>query len=325
MGAVETVSSGNGGQGEGDGAAVDPLVRRPERPSEPGFQEGKIEAVGNGLRFVSREGIERSSEGFARGVAIVGIFCQTAHDDTVEFSRQRGVVARRRRRLHGDNLGTDGRDRGTIERTVSCDQLIENNADGKDVGAMVLRFSLDLFGRKIGGSSDQAGGAGNLGGETRDAKVTEFDLTLVGDEDVGGFDVAVDDAGFVSAAQGIGKIACPHSCARERHKPFFGERSIERLAGDVFGDEVSAAVVVGADIVDGNDIGMGEAAEDLGFAKKLLLQIRRGKAVGEGFEDDGAIDESVASLVDAAGGTDTDRAKNLVTGLGHWCLVAAGG
>src|SRR5215831_12115739 len=140
---------------------------------------------------------------------------------------------------------------------------------------MVLHFALDLFGRKIGRRSDQAGGARNLSGEASDAKVTEFDLAVVGDKDVRGFYISMDDAGLMSAAECIGEVAGPDAGTGQGNGAFFqSEHRVERLARHILRDEVSAAVVVGAEIEDGDDVGMGKTAEDLGFAKKLLLQLR---------------------------------------------------
>jgi len=192
-------------------------------------------------------------------------------------------VVRRRRRLLGDDLSADGGDRGAVERANPGDQLIQDNTDGKNVRAIVLRFAFDLLGREISGRADETGRAGNLRGEASDAEVAEFDLAIVGHEDVGGLYVTVNDAGFVSTGERAGKIAGPDTGASQRHGAFFGQDGVESFAGYVFGDEIGGAVVVGAEVVDRNNVGMGEAAEDLRFAKKLLLQFGRAKAGDKSF------------------------------------------
>ena len=182
----------------------------------------------------------------------------------------------------GDDLGADCVDGGAVEGADASGQLIENNADGKNVGAMVLCVALDLFGREIGGCADQPGGAGNLSGKAGDAEVAEFDLPIVGDKDVGGLDVAVYHARFVGAAKGAGKVASPNAGAGERHGTFFRQDHIESFARDVFGDEIGGAVLIGAEIVDGNDVGMGKAAEYLRFAKELSLEFGGAESRGQG-------------------------------------------
>src|SRR5262245_4768456 len=101
---------------------------------------------------------------------------------------------------------------------------------------MVLHFALDLLGRKIGRRSDQTGGARKLSGEASDAEVTEFDLAVVGDKDVRGFYIAMDDAGLMSAAERIGEVASPDASAGQGNGAFQSENRVERLARHILRD-----------------------------------------------------------------------------------------
>ena len=68
---------------------------------------------------------------------------------------------------------------------------------------LVRCFSADLRCRGIGnGVRADGGGAGNFG----ETEVEDFRGAALGDEDVGGFDVAVNDAGVVSGVQGVGDV-----------------------------------------------------------------------------------------------------------------------
>ena len=280
--AIKTVRDRNRSKGHRNDSTVNPFVGRFERAIEPRFEEGQVETVRLRLRLVARERIEGCGKGFARSIAVGWILGEATHDDAIEFRRKRGIVMRRGSRLFGNDLSADGGDGRAVEGADAGGQLIENNADGKNVGAMVLRVALDLLGREIGGCADQTGGAGNLSGKAGDAKVAEFDLAIVGDKDVSGFYIAMDDAGFVGAAQGAGEVAGPNAGTGERYGTFFGQYGVESFTGNVFGNEIGGAVVIGAEIVDGDDVGMGEAAEDLSFAKELFLQFGGAESGGKG-------------------------------------------
>src|SRR5262245_12464498 len=128
----------------------------------------------------------------------------------------------------------------------------------------------------------------------------------------------MDDAGFVSPAERARQVAGPDASACKRNGTLLCHYHVERFARDVFGDQVSAAILIDAEVVDGNDVGMGEAAEDLGFAEKLLLEIGKSKAGGKVFEDNGSIYQGVFCFVHTTGSAGSDRAKDLVASLGHY-------
>ncbi len=55
-----------------------------------------------------------------------------------------------------------------------------------------------------------------LGEELGKAKIENFDGATLGDENVGGLDVAVDDAFFVGGVEGIGELDADVDGARNR-------------------------------------------------------------------------------------------------------------
>ena len=85
------------------------------------------------------------------------------------------------------------------------EHLEQQDAGGVDVGARVGDAALDLLGGQVGDGAHQhtggrgvAGGAGHGPGE---AEVGDLDAPVVGEQDVLGLDVAVDDAGVVGGAE----------------------------------------------------------------------------------------------------------------------------
>src|SRR5262249_8941436 len=153
----------------------------------------------NGGRGAAGQRIQGGSKSLGAGGAVVRTFREAAHDDAVEFRRKLRLVLRGRRRIGGDDLGTDGADGSAVGRTNAGGHLVEDDSERKKIGADVLRLAVNLLGREIGRGADEFSGAGNLGGEASDAEIAELHVAVFGDEDVGGFHVAVNDSGAVGA------------------------------------------------------------------------------------------------------------------------------
>ncbi len=130
-------------------------------------------------------------------------------------------------------------------------------------------------------------------------EVEDFGVATVGYENVGGFDVAMDDAFAVGGVEAVGHVDGEGEEAFEVHGAAV-DGVLERLAVEKFhGDE---GFVVGvADFVDGADIGMIEGGGGFGFAAEAFESLR---IVGEGFrkklESHKAIEECVLRFVDDA-------------------------
>lgn len=147
---------------------------------------------------------------------------------------------------------------------------------------------------------------GGLDGET---KVADFDVALVVHQQVGGFDVAVDDAvllGVMESGSGLIDVV-------RRHKKivyvFQGENEIATL--DHLHDQEDGSVGF-FDVVESDDMGVLELGEDQSFAEETLakgLVVR--EFVGEHFESDGLSGVLVLCGVDKGGGSCTDLAENV--------------
>ena len=88
-------------------------------------------------------------------------------------------------------------------------------------------LALGLLGREVRGGAEDGGGLGDRRGRVRhragDAEVHHLDLAGVGDHDVAGLDVAVDDAGAVRVLE-----RCEHA-VDVSHRVF---DRLERAVGD---------------------------------------------------------------------------------------------
>src|SRR5262249_54875561 len=101
--------------------------------------------------------------------------------------------------------------------------FVEDDAEGKKVGAGVESLAEDLLGRHIRNGAESAAGAGELigidpnGGKSDgdagaggsfvgyfgEAEIEDFGVAAAGDENVGGLDVAMDDAFGVSGIERV--------------------------------------------------------------------------------------------------------------------------
>ena len=136
-------------------------------------------------------------------------------------------------------------------------------------------------------------------GDFRQAEVENLGVSALGDENVGGLDVAMDDAFAVRGVERVGDF--DGEAEQDIH--------FERTAGDAMlqgqaveilhGDEGLA--VLFADVVDGADVGMVQRGSGLGFAAKALQRLAvLGDVFGEELQGDEAIEPGVFGFVDDA-------------------------
>jgi len=138
-------------------------------------------------------------------------------------------------------------------------------------------------------------------------------VAALGDEDVGGFDVAVDNVFGVGGVESFSNL---HSDVEQTVE-------FERLSGDevleggaveeLHGDE--GAAVFFADVVDGADIGVVESGGGFGFAAEALEGLAvGGEFFGEKFEGDEAIEAGVLRFVNHTHTATAEAFENAVVG-----------
>src|SRR5205823_5506866 len=109
---------------------------------------------------------------------------------------------------------------------------------------------LDLFRRKIGWRADEPAGTGYLGGKSRDSEISKLNVTIVGYENVRGFDVPMNNPRSVRAVQSVRQVARPYSDTCQWHGPLRGHQGFQGFSGDVFRDQIGRTVFVGSEVVD---------------------------------------------------------------------------
>ena len=146
-----------------------------------------------------REGVkdrlEVSQQIRSVGVALRRLPREGLHQDRVERRGDVRIHAGSRRDTRRAHLLEHGELGVAAEKLLPRQHLEEDATEGEDVASPVQRPSPGLLRRHIRDLSLQGArlGARDLPGRLRDAEVAQFDVALVGDQDVGGRHVAVDD------------------------------------------------------------------------------------------------------------------------------------
>ena len=96
-------------------------------------------------------------------------------------------------------------------------------------------------------------------------------MLALGDEDVGGLDVAVDDASCVGCIEGIGDLDAERQDRVQLHG-VADDQMLKRGAVEELHDEEGASGVL-ADVVDGADIGMIQGRGGFGFTAEPLQRL----------------------------------------------------
>ncbi len=207
--------------------------------------------------------------------------------------------------------------------------FVEDAAEGVDVAAAVEGFASDLFGGHVGGSAaDTAGDVGvaddgvacvgvGVFGESGESEVEDFDDVVLsadgGEEDVGGFEVAVDHADGVGFFESVAELGHDVEGLFDGEWAEAFEACAERFSLEVLHDVVEVAVVCLAVVVDLDGVPMGKGCGDLDF----VFEAGDGGSVGGGigvdqFDSGWAFEETVFGFIDDPHGASSDFGDELV-------------
>ena len=159
------------------------------------------------------------------------------------------------------------------ERVLPGEHPIEHHAQREDVRPLVLGGVLPLFrchvGRRPAAQATPPEGM-------RHPEVEDLHLPLVRDEDVRGLEVPVDHAFRVRVGEAPGHLRRDVHRLLNRERPFL-HPEIQRLPAEQL-EYQERAVVAPAHLVEGDEVGVGEAGDGLGLAGDLPLLL--GDAAG---------------------------------------------
>ena len=173
--------------------------------------------------------------------------------------------------------------RVALEGALARQHLVQDHAQSEDVAPRIGGLGLDLLGRhvtershdhpRLGCRREAGGSPGVLSlGQFRQAEVEDLDAALPGHEEVLGFQVAVDDAFFVSGRQAVGDLDRVVDCPARREAPS-GDLLAQRLAFQQLLDDLGSALVL-AGVVDDRDVGVVENSGRAGLLFEALEAVR---------------------------------------------------
>ena len=154
---------------------------------------------------------------------------RVAGDDAFEPLWQGGVELGDPRRHVLEDRRDEGDERVAVERPRAGDHLVEHDAEGEDVRAVVDGAPLGLLGRHVGGGAEDhalhgqcasvvsrltSGPGAGLLAQLGETEVEDLDVLVVGDHDVAGLEVAVDQATLVGRPERLGDLHPDAECVR---------------------------------------------------------------------------------------------------------------
>jgi hypothetical protein len=270
--------------------------------------------------------LERRLHPPRRGEAVGGALAQAASHHRFKRRRdpvdlrleRRGLVPKDRRQHLGGRPPTEG--------LPPRHQLVQHRPQGEDVGPRVRGLALHLLGGHVPDRPQENIGRGPLRRrralpvrlvrdeslmKLREAEVQHLHPPVARQEDVVGLEVAVDDPALVGGAKPPRDLERPGHGLAQRGDPR-AQRLAKRLALEELEDEVGVSLV-GADVEDGDDVGVGESSGGAGLGLEAAEPVGGGLSVG-GDELDRhlASEAGVAGAVDLAHAPGAERLHDLV-------------
>jgi hypothetical protein len=256
---------------------------------------------------------ELIGEGLGGSDAVLGFLDEAGTDNTVESRGDGRIRTRRRERSRGEDEVADGRDGITVEGIATGEHFIEDHAEREEIRTGILSAAENLFWAPISGSAADRGVRALMASEASHAEVGEFDAIIGSDDDVGGFDVAVDDGAAMRDGKSDGNVSGPFASGGKRNAAL-GNDFFEGLAFDQFHDEVgSLRGLLDAHVVNGDDAWMRQLCNDACFAEEVVARVAPGEFRSEELDGHGAVDEGVMGTNDAAVGAGAKGFEDLVT------------
>src|SRR6185437_3625399 len=268
-------------------------------------------------------------------VANVAILLKRLIDDALEFSGNFRIQTYRRygrflqNRIKNNGCGVAG------EGGASGDHFVEHGAKRKQIRANVEFLAARLLGRHVRDGPYSLARAGQIlfadwgsiaslrsyslpmldSGLFSQAEIEDFGVSPLGNENVGGFDVSMNDASAMRRVEGVSDFDRDVENLLER-KGSVTDALLESRAVEKFHGE-ETALAVAANFINRADVRMIERGSGAGFAAKAFECVSvADEIIGKKFKRDEAAEVCVLSLVDNTHAPAADFFNNAVVGDG---------
>ena len=200
-------------------------------------------------------------------VSILDLGSHSAHDDVADRPGDGLILqARRRDEFAGHEFVEIGR-RGSVVRQHPGQHLIHRHAQRIDVGRE-HGLSVKLLRRHVGRTADDRRPVRSNFEKTRGPEVCDLQHVVLGDQHVGGPQVAVNDALCVRVIDGIADLAGEIHRPVQFERTFRGDDVLERLSLNVLHhDEEDVLLLFSGG--DGDDVGMADAGEEARLSQQF--------------------------------------------------------
>jgi hypothetical protein len=279
------------------------------------------------------------ADGLIARLAILG---QAALDDALQLRRRGRRELSERGRILVKDLVQRVDERLGLERPRVRNGLVQDAAEREDVGARVERLAGDLLGGHVPrraeklavrGEGAEGGGVGadripRGVGQLGQAEVDDLRVAVLGDQDVVGLEIAVNDPGAVRFAESVRDLGQDFDRAAERETVL--QRLAQRLALDqLHGDVVHFGPALRAladrlyvhdrlgvsDLVNADDVRVAESRGRARFVGEAADALPVAGQIGrEDFEGNVAAQRAVVGAVDVAHRAGADEGDDLVAG-----------
>ena len=247
-------------------------------------------------------------------IPLVARLRQRTLDHGDELERQARVDVRQRLRHLVQDLEEGRREGIAGKRLPPAEQLVKDDADGKDVGAMIRALAADLLGRHVVHRAHQHVTAGELGRQQPgEPEVEDLHRAAVGDVDVCRLDVAVDDAARMRVLEPEADVHRELDLAPEAHSFGTAHARLKVFALEELHREIRLTLVL-AEVVNRDDVRVRELAGGARLADEPLARLgvpfnRR----GDDLQRHHTLDERVEGAVDHPHTALAELLENLIT------------
>ena len=191
-------------------------------------------------------------------------------------------------------------------------QLVQDDADGKHIGAMIDGVALDLLRRHVAWRTERHSRVGCCSDHPRDAEVENLEPPRFVDHQVGRLDIAMHHRHAMGIRHAGQQLFHPAQLVDQGDGKLPPDDLGKGLTGDILHDDVRLTVEV-AEVVHRDDVGMAEGRRRTGLAREACAGVRHLDVGRKHLDRDHATEHRVVRHVHGSHATASELAMDFVT------------